>query len=65
MPMHDFQQIHQLINKKNKNRCEESGGVIYCYQCRSDGKFEQIRIILNDNKVITMLPEYYFEYDNN
>ena len=52
-----------MINRQNKGRCEETSGVIYCYQCLSAGKFEPISITLNEDKVFKMLPQYYFEYD--
>lgn len=48
---------------KNKNNCEESSGVIFCYKCRTAGHFDPIYVTLNKDKTVKMLPNYYFEYD--
>lgn len=69
--MKDFNQIYAKINMGNKNKCEENGGVIYCYKCKqspemeagSGGHYDPITIKVNMNLNIRVLPKYYLEYD--
>ncbi|CDW84093.1 eukaryotic aspartyl protease family protein [Stylonychia lemnae] len=64
MPQVDFRQIYAKINQKNINKCQESGGLIYCYKCpETDGQYEPITIILNVNIQIKLTPEFYMQYD--
>ena len=48
------------------NKCEESGGVYYCYKClegSNRGIYQAITITLNLNIKIKILPKYYLEYN--
>jgi hypothetical protein len=69
MPMKDFKQIYIKINQLNQNRCEENGGVIYCYRCMDSqtkkiiGLYETITITLGTHVSVRIPPRYYLEYD--
>ena len=72
MPMRDFKQIYDQINRENRNyayccnKCEENGGVIYCYKCDMETMSENyspIAITLNMETQVKLLPLYYLEYD--
>jgi len=67
MPQSDFKQVFNLINRKNENMCEESGGVVHCYRCSRE-TLEQdylpLLITLNLETSIRVLPRYYLEYDS-
>ena len=66
MPKRDFKQIYDQINRENRNKCEENGGVIYCYKCDMETMSENyspIAITLNMETQVKLLPLYYLEYD--
>lgn len=64
IPKTDFDNLFRKINDKNQNKCEESGGLIYCYKCpETGGVYEPITITLNVKMNIRVLPKFYLEYD--
>jgi hypothetical protein len=62
--MSDFKSLYLLINKGNKNKCEESGGIFYCYKCmdgltKLKGSFEDITLTFNLNIKVKLQPRFY------
>jgi hypothetical protein len=64
--MKDFKQLYEVINDNNKNKCEENGGVYYCYRCMTGasitspaGSYLPIALTLNLNINIKILPQHY------
>lgn len=67
LPMDDFKNLFELINANNKNLCEDTGGVIFCYRCSESGlwtgHYEPIILTLNNIISIKIPPKYYMEYE--
>lgn len=62
MPASDFKQIFLLLNKGNSNKCEESGGIVYCYKCDPEN-YLPVTITLNGDTKLKLLPKYYLDYE--
>jgi len=62
MPSSGFNYLLSLINKDNRNECDEDGGVYYCNRCSADGEFEPLLFSLGGYEV-SVRPNFYLQYD--